>query len=373
MTNPYSDLEERAFWAPSVGRRDALDIEALWEPKWPIFRRHKIATFGSCFAQHFGKALQRQGFHWFDAEPAPGPLSPETAQAFNYKVFSARTANIYTVSLLKQWITWALGEPSPQDEVWEKDGRFYDPFRPTIEPNGFASHEEMLASRELTIEAFGRCIREATVFVFTLGLTESWTNEKLGYEYPMCPGTVAGTFDPEVHKFVNQSPPVVQKKLQEALALIRKENSKIRILLTVSPVPLTATMSGAHVLVATTYSKSVLRGAAGFVASKSERVDYFPSYEIISSAPFGGQFFAENKRSVEQDGVDHVMRNFFTCMSHKFPDAVSPDILENLASKQRKPGKKAKKPKNKKKSADQLVCEEELLAAFSPNKTDGVV
>jgi hypothetical protein len=38
--------------------------------------------------------------------------------------------------------------------VWEKDGRFYDPFRPNIEPDGFASAEEMENSRQACIRAF---------------------------------------------------------------------------------------------------------------------------------------------------------------------------------------------------------------------------
>lgn len=366
MANPYQDLDPKAFWAPSVGKRDPLEISDLWVPKWPIRPQLKIATFGSCFAQHFGRALARKGYRWFDAEPAPAGLSEELAKSFNYGVFSARTGNIYTVSLLRQWVEWALGKkPVPTDEIWEKDGRFYDPFRPNVEPNGFASHEEMLASRELTIEAFGKAVREANVFVFTLGLTESWWNKTSGYEYPMCPGTVSGTFDPDQHEFVNQNYSFIETNLRAAIQLIRSVNPRVRVLLTVSPVPLTATMSGKHVLVATMQSKSILRSVAGAVAEASPSVDYFPSYEIIASPPFGGRFYASNKRQVEQEGVDFVMSNFFACMYSTFPALARG---EGVARKTRPEAPVDVQDDDSDADIEDVVCEEELLAAFAPGK-----
>jgi len=107
-------------------------------------------------------------------ETPPVELSTENAKKYNYGVFSARTANIYTTSLLKQWTEWSLGESKPPTEVWYKNGRYYDPFRPTIEPNGFATELEVHQSREITLEAFRKSIVESDLFVFTLGLTESW-------------------------------------------------------------------------------------------------------------------------------------------------------------------------------------------------------
>ena len=82
---------------------------------------------------------------------------------------------------------------------------FYDPFRPNIEPDGFASEAELVRSRDAAISAFRRALVEADLFVFTLGLTESWFNKEHGYEYPMCPGTVAGDFDASRHEFTDRN------------------------------------------------------------------------------------------------------------------------------------------------------------------------
>jgi hypothetical protein len=385
---PYKALDEKSFWAPAVAQRNMFDIGGLWEPKFPIARPHGILTFGSCFAQHFGKALQGRSYNWLDCEPAPEGLSPTNAIKFNYGVFSARTGNIYTVSLLKQWVEWATGKAAIPSEVWEQENRFYDPFRPNIEPNGFESVDELQRSRALTLEALRNGIGKAAVFVFTLGLTESWFNRRHGYEYPMCPGAVAGEFDEGAHHFVNQRFEFVHKNLVDAINRIRGLNPKIRVLLTVSPVPLTATMSGKHVLVATMESKSILRAVAGQVADQFEFVDYFPSYEIINAPPFRGTFFESNQRSVNEVGVNHVMKTFFGAMRQKFgrneetaerPLDRRAEALRRRALRQRlrpaggplRPGRAPvdRDSQNERQKSD-VVCEEELLAAFADDRND---
>ena len=82
----------------------------------------------------------------------------------------------------------------------------------------------------------------------------------------------------------------------------------------VSPVPLTATATGRHALVATTHSKSVLRAAAGQLADELDHVDYFPSYEIVTGFPYRAAFYAPNLRTVTPDGVAFVMWHFFRAL-----------------------------------------------------------
>jgi GSCFA family len=84
----------------------------------------------------------------------------------------------------------------------------------------------------------------------------------------------------------------------------------VRVILTVSPVPLVATYENRHVMVSTTYSKSAIRAALDDVARKYEFVDYFPSYEIITNWYNKGRYFEKDLRTVTLDGVEHVMRLF---------------------------------------------------------------
>ncbi|QHQ35666.1 GSCFA domain-containing protein [Algicella marina] len=352
MAHPYKTLPQRAYWRPAVGMPDPLEISELWQPKRNFLKGEKVSTFGSCFAQHFGQALQRHGYAWFDAEPAPKPLPAEDAKKFNYGVFSARTGNIYTAAMLSQWLDWALGQAEPPAEVWEHEGRFFDPFRPAIEPGGFASREELLATRAHTITSFRRAIEETDHFVFTMGLTEGWINSEHEYSYAMCPGTLAGEFDEARHRFVNWRYTEVARHMRQVLRRIAKVNSNIHVLLTVSPVPLTATASGSHVLPATTYSKSVLRAVAGDLAEDFDFVEYFPSYEIITAPVFGGRFFETNRRSVKPEGVEHVMKTFFAGLASAFGEAQDEVTVPTVDEME---------PEGE----DELVCEEQMLDAFS--------
>jgi hypothetical protein len=351
--NPYSNLPEVAFWRTAVADKNAYEISGLWDPKFPIRPRHKVATFGSCFAQYIGRALRGRGFHWFITEDAPPGMSAESMTAFNYRMFTCRTGNIYTASLLDQWVEWALGEKEVPSEYWMSKGRYIDPFRPRVEPEGFETLDEMIASREETLAAFRTAITDSDVFVFTLGLTESWFNSSLGYEYPMCPGTAGGTFDASQHVFKNQDFEFIRSKLLHAVKLIRSANKNIRFLFTVSPVPLTATNSGKHVLVATMQSKSILRAVAAQLTDGKPRLDYFPSYEIINSPVMSGRFFEPNLRNVSQFGVDFVMSQFFAAQEAKFG-----------AAPQRPAAGARPRARARPAVVEKEVCEEALLDAF---------
>src|ERR1700741_3155710 len=107
MNHPYHDLPWTAFWRKAVADQRPATISRLWDPKYPINKPDRIATFGSCFAQHISRALVAQNYNWFDAE-APDPEQRfEVSRDRGYGIFSARTGNIYTAAALRQWVEWA--------------------------------------------------------------------------------------------------------------------------------------------------------------------------------------------------------------------------------------------------------------------------
>lgn len=349
--HPYADLPAHAYWRSGVGGVEPLQMQGLWQPKFPITPADPVATYGSCFAQHIGRALRARGHDWLVSEKPPRRVSGEVARRFGYRLFSARTGNIYTPTLLLQWLRWALGEATPPDTVWPDESGFRDPFRPRIEPDPFDSVAELEKLRMVTFRALARSVRKARVFVFTLGLTERWVDIETGCEYPLCPGTAAGVFDPDRHAFAPLDYPQALEAMQAALDLMRTANPRLRFLLTVSPVPLAATASGQHVLTATSGSKATLRAVAGALAGARTDTDYFPSYEMITSPVFGGQFFAPDRRQVSDAGVAFVMERFFGDMAARFdlpPTADSPPPPEAAAD------------------PEDVICDEELLAAFGP-------
>ncbi len=345
--SPYVGLGARAFWKTGVVE-SAYPPPDLYRPRWALDRKDKIVTAGSCFAQHVGRALRKAGFQVVDTEPAssdPRDLG-ERAAEYGYGLYSARYGNVYTVRQLSQLLAEAHGGLTPGDVVWEKDGRYYDALRPNTEPAGFASAKEVLKARKAHLAAVRVAFAQADVFVFTMGLTEAWTHKVTGQVYPVAPGVLAGMFDPDLHVLRNFRLADIRADFDAVLGMLAAINPRLRVLLTVSPVPLTATATGEHVLVATTYAKSVLRACAGDLCADNAQIDYFPSYEIVTSTKAAGHFFEPNLRSVSAAGVASVMRAFLAAHGQQVdtapcpPDSGGPADDDTLRQ-QRKAARKA--------------------------------
>lgn len=311
MEHPYQSLPGHCFWRRSVAGVAFDQVDPVVSGKFKIDTHDRVATAGSCFAQHIARHLRNSGFDYFVTETA-NPVVPAAAiEKFNYGVFSARYGNIYTARQLVQTLKRAYCLFSPSEDVWiREDGRLVDPFRPQIQPNGFASEAEYYADRLHHCAAVRKMVEQLDVFVFTLGLTEAWVSSTDGAVFPICPGVAGGTFDNSKYSFANFGVGEVIADLHEAIGFILVRNPQAKFILTVSPVPLIATAENRSALVSTTYSKSVLRVAAEEVSRAYDSVAYFPSYEVITGNHTRGRYFAEDLRSVTEDGVSHVMRLF---------------------------------------------------------------
>ena len=225
----------------------------------------------------------------------------------------------------------AHGGRTPNERVWNKEGRFYDALRPSVDPVGQDSAETVLALRAQHLEAVRRMFADLDVFVFTMGLTEGWENTEDGTMFAVAPGTVAGTHDPSKHVFRNLRTAEIRSDMLVLWERLRAVNPRARMLLTVSPVPLAATATQNHVLVATTYSKSVLRAVAGELSEEVDDIYYFPSYEIVSSHPGRGMFYEPDLRNVNLFGVNYVMNHFFSgCLAAEFGGHTTADPEEGL-------------------------------------------
>ena len=308
---PYTDLPAHCFWKSGVARSDPLTVDNLYTRKFAIRPQDRIATAGSCFAQHLFRPLRANGYRVMDVEPAPRWVDKATRHAYGFGLFSARYGNIYTARQLLQLAREALSDFEPTEAVWTLDGRCYDAQRPGVDPGGLDSAEEARALRTAHLDAVRELFCQMNVFVFTLGLTEAWMSADGTTVYPTAPGTLAGAWDPERYRFHNFSVAEVAEDLRAFRALVQQTNRHFKMILTVSPVPLAATAGSDHVLLATTRSKSVLRAAASEVADADEGVDYFPSYELIATPFSGAQFFEPGLREVRPEGVAAVMRVFF--------------------------------------------------------------
>ncbi|MCF3639878.1 GSCFA domain-containing protein [Rhizobium sp. TRM95111] len=313
-SNPYKLQPKTAYWKPAVGGVHFSEIVELSKPI-PLSATDKIATAGSCFAQHIGRALRDRGATYLDLEPAPAYLSPGEATEHGFNIYSCRYGNIYTVRQLLTIAREATEGFVPSDRIWKINDRYCDAMRPSVDPVGHASAETVIALREHHLKKVRELFTTLDIFVFTLGLTEGWVSTADGTTYPLCPGTAAGEYDSKKYAFKNFSYPEILSDLEEFWRILKLLNPKARIILTVSPVTLAATASDLHVLVANTYSKSTLRAVAGDFCSRHDDAFYFPSFEIITTHVNRGSFFNPDQRTVNEFGVKHVMDHFFKTVS----------------------------------------------------------
>lgn len=323
--NPYKGLPDRNYWRPAVADRFPMAIDQLYDRKYEITPEDKVATCGSCFAQHIGRYMAESSFNYIDVEPLSPSDDIKDPTSLGYGLYSARYGNVYTSRQLLQLFQRAFGAVE-FDEAWQtKDGRYVDPFRPNLCGDGWDTAEEMRAEQAKHLAAVRGMFQNLDVFVFTMGLTEFWANRTTGAAYPICPGVTAGNFSRQEHEFINLSVFDVVRDMERFIEGLQLVNPKAKVLFTVSPVPLVATAEDKHVIVSTTASKSILRAAAEHLSRSHATVDYFPSYEVITAPAFGGMFFEANKRGVRPEGVKFVMSHFFA--AHQPPQARASETL----------------------------------------------
>ena len=300
-THPYRGLPADQFWSTAIRPVAAEDLDPVRDVKFTVSPADPVAAAGSCFAQHMSRHLKQAGFNFLQTEAPGGPNEP---------VFSARFGNIYTLRQLRQLLLGAYGLHRPQIRVWRRaDGRFIDPLRPQLFPAGFKTPEEVVQERRRHLDAVRRMFQDCRVFVFTLGLTEAWLAAD-GTALPVPPGAVDVDLPGFGASFVNFTVDEMRRDLDAFLADLYAVNPDVRVILTVSPVPLVATYEPRHVLVSNTYSKAALRVVAEDAARAHSHVDYFPSYEIITAPQVRGGYFEADLRGITAEGVAHVMRVF---------------------------------------------------------------
>jgi hypothetical protein len=309
---PYVNLPPNRYWRNAVAELAREDRDAQPDGKFQVDRSTAISSAGSCFAQRIADRLRKDGFNYLVTEPGPKWLDGDQRLRYDYGRYTARYGNVYTTLQMLQLLDRAMGDFEPVESAWVRDaGGYVDPFRPTIQPEGFSTIAELAADRCQHFARVLKAFEQSDVFIFTLGLTELWCDVRDGAAYPVCPGRGTGSFDASLHKFRNLDVSENIELLSKFVEKVRSINPALKILLTVSPVPLIATYSNDHVLRATSYSKAILLATARELQQRYPYVDYFGAYELLWSPCMPVESWAEDARTITSSGVEHVMRSFY--------------------------------------------------------------
>ncbi|MBJ3778586.1 GSCFA domain-containing protein [Acuticoccus mangrovi] len=356
MSHPYADIPDYRHWRRAPGAADPGNLDPVVATKFAITPEEPVASAGSCFAQHVSEHLRRCGLNSLVTEKAPDFVFPRLRQQLQYGVFTTRSGNVYTARQLRQLFDRAYGRFEPEAVAWEAGDELVDPFRPNV--SRYVSESELLADRERHFAAVRAMVETLDIFVFTLGLTETWADRD-GAVFPLAPGVAGGDFDATRHHLLTLGVDEVVDDMRAAIATIRTHNPAAKVILTVSPVPLMATALDRHVLTSTTHSKAILRVAAQTLADADPLIDYFPSYEIITAPHTRGSYYAEDAREVTPLGVAHVMRVF---LKHYVGETTAETLAAKVAKghARKKGGKRPGSVESAKHIID-AICDEDAL------------
>lgn len=267
------EANPHARW-PTPGTENRLTpiAQPAFRPNFTFDRGEKIFTVGSCFARNIESHLQSLGFKLPTLEfTIPG--WPGWPNGF---------LNKYLPHSIFNEFRWALDPdsvfPFAEAFVEVEPGLWQDPHGHYPSPT---SLEEVTRRREMSLTVT-RQLAESRILIMTLGLIEAWWDEHLGIYLNTRPPQDCIRRSPTRYRFHLLSYDDVIEALDNIYKLLRKHgHPDLRILLTVSPIPIISTYTENDVLTANLYSKSVLRTAAEeFVRSHTE-IDYFPSYESV--------------------------------------------------------------------------------------------
>ncbi len=321
-------------WPPRSA--DATRVEPIAKPEFfPTFeleRGEKIFTIGSCFARNVEAALIARGFEI----PAREALKADP----DFASFGPSILNNFGVPSIFNEISWALGaQPFIAEQNFYEigAGKFVDiHLNQTMRPAPF----EIVEKRRAAIRSAYSAIADCRIVIITLGLNECWFDNVTGLYLNTSPRRSMIRDEPDRFALHVLDFEQTIGFLRRTFDILRDRGRRdLRVVLTVSPVPLTATYRRMDVMVANMYSKSALRTAAEHIIHEYDFVDYYPSFESI--------LISERSR-VWNDDLVHIQKPMIDFNVNRMvaryvgdTDAVSDDpkaLLESLAEPRVTPG-----------------------------------
>lgn len=309
MDNRYQIWSRSTFDPPDLHRehdaakrmtRDGV-VDIHHEPKFTMPRSTAIFAIGSCFARNIELALMRQQFRVTSAELAL------PREAYGGATASTVMTKFNTPSMLAEIQQVFDNRVLPDDGLIElQEGQFWSPqlHRVNILPRAQALEVKAATTENV------RKIAESDLVVITLGLTEYWFDKEC--EIPLNGAPADWRHAKRTNRFEFRNTDFAQSLAdvrELAETIFRVGGPDARIVVTVSPVPLLRTFSNLDVIVANSYSKSTLRAVAHQVAAEDSRIDYFPSFEIVTNTP-RHLAWRNDQRHVEYAVVDKIMSKF---------------------------------------------------------------
>lgn len=259
---------------------DAIDTYLVkgWMPETGfVTHQTPVVAFGSCFAANISKYLHGRDYN---------VLTMKDNKSYVTKMGDG----IVHTFAIRQQFEWAFENKTPSLDLWHG-----------YKAEDFGYSEE---ARQDTLTLFN----EAEMFIITLGLSEIWYDEPTGEVFWRA--VPADRIDPTRHKFRVSTQAETLENLRAIRQMIRKHRGDVPIMISVSPIPLTATFRPVACVTANAVSKAILRCAVDELIREvnDPKLFYFPSYEVVTTA-FNHQW-TEDRKHVYPHVLDFNMKIF---------------------------------------------------------------
>ncbi len=292
--NPNSRFAYAKDDPTSAGWRLAqtAPVKVRTAPKFRLSTEDTIFTMGSCFARNVEESLIRLGIRVSLADfdfpveyfhPNYGRLDTWIGTPMHGNMIRS-VLNKYTpLSMAIEFERLLRPEVFPDRAkglIQVDEYRWFDPY---IKNTRMMGWEDCLNARRLVNSASSK-VREATAVFVTLGYTETWLDSETGHVLNVGPPPLLIKKWPDRFRFYNATHADVLASLEQIHDLITTHiRADMKFVVTVSPVPLGTTFTAMDVISANAYSKATLRSAVGEFCAGRDNVDYFPSYEMVTS------------------------------------------------------------------------------------------
>lgn len=260
----------------------------------------RIATIGSCFATELANGLRRLKL--------AGGQHP--------------AGLFYNTKSIRQELERIVGgwPERTREPYWPVNAGWAHPFKEVTQH--FATEPEIAAWSDGLDRDADTLFRSANLVVVTLGLIETWRNPNTGNTFRQIPHPEAfGRAPAEFHRLDHAT----MREDLEAIRRVVVEELGAKLVVTVSPVPLVATMTPLDVFVANTESKSRIRSAVSEFVAAHEDVHYFHSYELVTNAERSGDFMKEDGRHVKREAVEYILADFLRVFAAPDVEVPKPD------------------------------------------------
>ncbi|HEY1772217.1 MAG TPA: GSCFA domain-containing protein [Gammaproteobacteria bacterium] len=301
----YSKRDPSASALASQRLRHAYFVPYL-RPSFRLVKGEPVFAIGSCFARGIEKMLGVRGFQVVSAAEDLNHLQTISTGDVTALGFTNKYA---THSMLNE-LSWALDPAArfPEASLVNLDERRC--IDPHINPTLKVTDRVGTLERRRIIGAVNARIRSCRVVFMTLGLVEVWYDRQVEVHLNTTPTREMQQLHPERYEFRVSRYPENLENMERLHALLTKHgHPELQIVVTTSPVPLSATFSGQDIVTANTYSKSTLRAVAQDFAAAHGNVQYFPSYEIVMNSA-RSRSWEHDLRHVRGAMTSHVMNVF---------------------------------------------------------------